>query len=93
MTIREPSESKKENAISTLQAPPKTNFEQIQNYISIYNSIAVSEMEEYGIPASITIAQGILESSMGLGRLAKEGNNHFGIKCCLLYTSPSPRDS
>ncbi len=81
MTIREPSESKKENTISTPEAPPKTNFEQIQNYISIYNSIAVSEMEEYGIPASITLAQGILESSMGLGRLAKEGNNHFGIKC------------
>ena len=51
MTIREPSESKKENTISTPEAPPKTNFEQIQNYISIYNSIAVSEMEEYGIPA------------------------------------------
>ncbi len=38
-------------------------------------------MKAYGIPASITIAQGILESGMGYGRLAKEGNNHFGIKC------------
>lgn len=81
MLIREPSELKKENIISSYEAPPKRNFEKIQNYILTYNSIAVSEMEEYGIPASITIAQGILESSMGLGRLAKEGNNHFGIKC------------
>ena len=38
-------------------------------------------MKAYGIPASITLAQGILESGMGYGRLAKEGNNHFGIKC------------
>ena len=38
-------------------------------------------MKTYGIPASITLAQGILESGMGYGRLAKEGNNHFGIKC------------
>ena len=39
------------------------------------------EMKGYGIPASITLAQGILESGMGFGRLAVEGNNHFGIKC------------
>ena len=38
-------------------------------------------MDKYGIPASITLAQGILESGMGYGRLAAEGNNHFGIKC------------
>ena len=38
-------------------------------------------MKSYGIPASITLAQGILESGMGYGRLAVEGNNHFGIKC------------
>ncbi len=38
-------------------------------------------MQAYGIPASITLAQGILESGMGYGRLATEANNHFGIKC------------
>ena len=38
-------------------------------------------MRAHKIPASITLAQGILESGMGYGRLAKEGNNHFGIKC------------
>ena len=52
-----------------------------ENYISKYSSVAVDEMEKYGIPASITLAQGILESGNGESRLATEGNNHFGIKC------------
>ena len=50
-------------------------------YIARYNSIAVEHQEKYGIPASITLAQGILESNNGNGRLAVEANNHFGIKC------------
>ena len=52
-----------------------------ENYISKYSSAAVAEMERYGIPASITLAQGILESGNGESRLAVEGKNHFGIKC------------
>ncbi len=51
------------------------------NYIEKYRSIAISEMKKYKIPASITLAQGLLESGMGYGRLAIEANNHFGIKC------------
>jgi flagellum-specific peptidoglycan hydrolase FlgJ len=58
-----------------------TNKEKINLYIEQYAAIAQNEMESYGIPASITLAQGILESGMGYGRLAVEGNNHFGIKC------------
>ena len=50
-------------------------------YIENYKDIAITEMNEFGIPASITLAQGILESGNGESRLAKEGNNHFGIKC------------
>ena len=50
-------------------------------YILKYGSLAVSEMKIYGIPASITLAQGILESANGESKLAIEGNNHFGIKC------------
>lgn len=50
-------------------------------YIEKYTNIAIEEMEIYGIPASITLAQGCLESANGNSRLAKEGNNHFGIKC------------
>ena len=52
-----------------------------KNYILKYSSVAVAEMDRYGIPASITLAQGILESGNGESRLAVEGKNHFGIKC------------
>jgi len=50
-------------------------------YIEMYSSVAQNEMKLYGIPASITLAQGILESGSGKGRLSREANNHFGIKC------------
>jgi hypothetical protein len=50
-------------------------------YIAKYSSIAIEEMNKFNIPASITLAQGILESGSGESRLATEGNNHFGIKC------------
>ena len=52
-----------------------------EQYISKYSNAAVAEMVRYGIPASITLAQGILESGNGESRLAVEGKNHFGIKC------------
>lgn len=50
-------------------------------YIKQYKDIAIKHQKEYGIPASITLAQGLLESSAGNSRLAREANNHFGIKC------------
>ena len=53
----------------------------VKNYINQYKEIAKDNMRNHGIPASITLAQGILESGAGNGRLAKEANNHFGIKC------------
>jgi LysM repeat protein len=53
----------------------------IESYIDNYSNIAIDKMNEYGIPASITLAQGILESGVGQSRLAIEANNHFGIKC------------
>ena len=55
--------------------------EKIEIYIDQYSFIAKDEMKAHKIPASIILAQGILESGMGYSRLAKEGNNHFGIKC------------
>jgi len=58
-----------------------TNDQKIKNYIKKYSKIAGVEMKKYRIPASITLAQGILESGIGEGRLAVIGNNHFGIKC------------
>ncbi len=50
-------------------------------YIEQWHETAVAEMKEFGIPASITLAQGILESGNGESFLAKEARNHFGIKC------------
>ncbi|MBO4918012.1 MAG: glucosaminidase domain-containing protein [Bacteroidales bacterium] len=52
-----------------------------QQYIDRWAATAVREMYRSGVPASITLAQGILESRSGLSALAAEGNNHFGIKC------------
>lgn len=51
------------------------------DYIDKYKDIAMTEMVKYKIPASITLAQGILESGNGKSKLASKGNNHFGIKC------------
>ena len=52
-----------------------------EEYIDRYKRIAVAHMERYGIPASITMAQGILESDCGNSFLSLSSNNHFGIKC------------
>lgn len=52
-----------------------------QEYIARYKSLAIAHMEHYGIPASIIMAQGILESDSGNSPLARRSNNHFGIKC------------
>ena len=52
-----------------------------EEYVEKYKAIAIAHMERYGIPASITMAQGILESDSGNSRLSTSSNNHFGIKC------------
>ncbi len=52
-----------------------------EEYVERYKAIAIAHMERYGIPASITMAQGILESDSGNSLLSKSSNNHFGIKC------------
>ena len=62
-----------------LQAQSRSK--QYEEYIKKYRDIAVEEMERYHIPASITLAQGLLESGAGQGTLARKSNNHFGIKC------------
>lgn len=51
------------------------------DYVRRYEPVAREEYEKYGIPISITLAQGLLESNAGESRLARESNNHFGIKC------------
>tara|TARA_B110000483_G_scaffold107890_1_gene131549 strand:+ start:2744 stop:3520 length:777 start_codon:yes stop_codon:yes gene_type:complete len=53
----------------------------VNDYIDYFSQVAMDEMRTYKIPASITLAQGILESGSGKGRLSVKANNHFGIKC------------
>lgn len=55
-------------------------------YIAKYKDLAISEMNQYGIPASITLAQGVLESGNGNSELARKAKNHFGIKCHSSWT-------
>ena len=71
------------------------------DYVKRFRAIAQTEMKKYGIPASITLAQGLLESDAGGSRLAKQNHNHFGIKCfskhcrkghCSNFTDDSHKD-
>lgn len=66
--------------LSASQMPSSEKTPQVR-YIEQFASLAVEEMYRSGVPASITLAQGLLESRYGLSELAVKGNNHFGIKC------------
>jgi flagellum-specific peptidoglycan hydrolase FlgJ len=67
----------------------RTYEEEIKLYIANFNEIAKQNMKSHGVPASITLAQGILESGAGKGKLALAANNHFGIKCHKGWTGDS----
>ena len=66
---------------SSLTAAQREKRRKQLAYVRTYQSLAAKEMNTYGIPSSITLAQGLLESNIGDSRLARENNNHFGIKC------------
>jgi hypothetical protein len=66
---------------SKVNSKPISTNEVTKDYIAQYNSVAMNNMKTYGIPASIILAQGILESGSGKSDLAVTANNHFGIKC------------
>lgn len=59
-----------------------------QQYVARYHTMAVDQMKRHGVPASITLAQGILESNAGRSMLAVKANNHFGIKVGGEWTGP-----
>jgi len=85
--VTKKSKSKKEKTVKTetrevtIKKTSEKFASSTDEYIAIYSDIAQDEMRQYGVPASITLAQGILESASGKGRLAVKANNHFGIKC------------
>lgn len=103
-TVKKPmaqttSASKSTTATSSTSAPKsevltatsnvKVTTEIVLKYIDDFKDIAKDNMVQYGIPASITLAQGILESGSGVGSLSQRANNHFGIKCHKEWTGPS----
>jgi flagellum-specific peptidoglycan hydrolase FlgJ len=74
--------AKKGSSSNALMSSKTMNTNDVTNaYIAQYNAVAMANMKAYGIPASIILAQGILESGAGKGDLAVTANNHFGIKC------------
>ncbi len=74
----------------SLSAQVRKN-ESYQKYIEQYKELAIEQMRKHRIPASITLAQGILESGAGSGQLALRSNNHFGIKCGSGWTGKTTR--
>lgn len=67
--------------LEQVKRPATTTVNHTEAYIQKFAPIAVKKMHEHGIPASITLAQGVLESGSGRSALALRSNNHFGIKC------------
>ena len=87
------STSRSTESTEVLQATTrvKVTTEIVLDYISQYKETAKSNMAQYGIPSSIILAQGILESGAGTGSLSTLANNHFGIKCHTGWTGDSVR--
>ncbi|WP_288733730.1 glucosaminidase domain-containing protein [uncultured Parabacteroides sp.] len=68
--------------IATLaEAATQRKIPSYEKYIKTYSALAIEQQKKYKIPASITLAQGLLESGAGQSDLARRSNNHFGIKC------------
>ena len=70
-----------ETARVTERKVEPATYNSVQAYIDAFSGIAKEEMRQYKIPASITMAQAVLESGGGRGELTRKANNHFGIKC------------
>lgn len=91
VTINNTKDSNSTETKEDLEATSKVSvtYSNVNSYIDSFKDVAKLNMKQYGIPASIILAQGILESGAGNGRLCKEANNHFGIKCHKEWNGPS----
>jgi flagellum-specific peptidoglycan hydrolase FlgJ len=87
--------------VSSLTVSGTAKIKKQQNYITRFGEVARTEMKKYDIPASITLAQGLIESNAGDSPLSIENNNHFGMKCfskschkghCSNFTDDSHKD-
>lgn len=98
-SVNQPAENKKNpgntadsnSEVLVATSRVKVTTEIVLAYIASFESIAKNNMTTYGIPASIILAQGILESGAGTGNLSNLANNHFGIKCHKDWEGPSVR--
>jgi len=98
----QPATPEKKQAAEVVLPAPRNEKQRVQlAYVRRFAKVAQGEMEKYGIPASITLAQGLLESDAGKSDLSARHNNHFGIKChsrkcpkghCVNYADDTPKD-
>ena len=79
--VTHPKEKTEENDAAPLDVVKVGKDEAVQAYINRFAKVAQIEMKKFGIPASISLAQGLVESRYGTSELARRNNNHFGIKC------------
>ena len=91
--VEKTKESENREELEELEATSKILItkDNVQIYIDNFQEIAKHNMKVHGVPASITLAQGVLESGAGKGRLSTIANNHFGIKCHTGWTGESVR--
>lgn len=87
VVLKENEKTNSEELIATSKV--STTTDDVKLYIDSFKDVAKHNMKEHGIPASITLAQGVLESGAGKGRLCTIANNHFGIKCHTGWTGES----
>ncbi|OWP82940.1 hemagglutinin [Flavobacterium davisii] len=77
--VKDQNSAKSEELVATSKV--KVTPEIVNSYVMQFKDVAMNNMKEHKVPASITLAQGILESGAGTGTLCRTANNHFGIKC------------
>jgi len=88
-TTETKTENRPEPEVLEATSKVKVTTAMVHQYIDDFKETAKFNMKEYGVPASITLAQGILESGVGTGSLSQQANNHFGIKCHKEWNGPS----